>query len=107
MDRSISLGGVRIGLDPLIGLVPGLGDMFSSLISTVIIVQAHRAGVPKATMIRMMVNVGVDTAVGAVPVVGDVFDFAWKANTRNLELYRRAVRGQRSQDRIGLSSHSC
>jgi len=95
MDRSISLGGVRIGLDPLIGLVPGFGDVFSSLISTVIIVQAHRAGVPKATVIRMMVNVGVDTAVGAVPVVGDVFDFAWKANTRNLELYRRAVRGQR------------
>ena len=95
MDRSISIGGVRVGLDPVLGLIPGLGDVFSSLISTVLIVQAHRAGVPKATVMRMMVNVGIDTAAGAVPLVGDVFDFAWKANTRNLELYRKAVRGQR------------
>ena len=95
MDRSISIGGVRVGLDPLLGFIPGLGDVFSGLISTVLILQAHRAGVPKATVIRMMVNVGIDTAVGAVPLVGDIFDFAWKANTRNLELYRKAVRGQR------------
>jgi hypothetical protein len=95
MDRSISVGGVRVGLDPILGLIPGLGDVFSSLISTVLIVQAHRAGVPKATVVRMMANVGIDTAVGAVPVLGDVFDFAWKANSKNLELYRKAVRGQR------------
>jgi hypothetical protein len=95
MDRSIPIGGVRVGLDPILGLIPGLGDVFSSLISTVLIVQAHRAGVSKPTVLRMMANVGIDTAVGAVPLVGDIFDFAWKANSKNLELYRTAVRGQR------------
>jgi hypothetical protein len=95
MDRSIPIGGMRVGLDPILGLIPGLGDVFSSLISTVIIMHAHRAGVPRATVLRMMANVGIDTAVGAVPLVGDVFDFAWKANSKNLELYRTAVRGER------------
>lgn len=96
MDRSISIGGMRVGLDPILGLIPGIGDVFSSLISSFIIVQAHRSGVPKATVLRMMANVGIDTAVGAIPLIGDVFDFAWKANSKNLDLYRTAVRGQRS-----------
>lgn len=99
MDRSIPIGGMRVGLDPLLGLIPGLGDVFSGMISTVLIVQAHRAGVPKSTVLRMMANVGIDTAVGAIPVAGDVFDFAWKANTRNLDLYRKAVRGKRRASR--------
>lgn len=95
MDRSIQIGGMRVGIDPILGLIPGIGDVFSTLISTVLIVQAHRSGVPKATVLRMMANVGIDTAVGAIPFVGDVFDFAWKANAKNLELYRSAVRGER------------
>jgi len=94
MDRAISIGGVRVGLDPILGLIPGIGDVFSSVISTVLIVQAHRSGVPKATVLRMLANVGIDTAVGAIPLVGDLFDFAWKANSKNLELYRASVRGQ-------------
>ena len=64
MDRSIPIGGFRIGLDPIIGLIPGFGDVVSTLISAVLIVQAHRAGVPKATVLRMMTNVGIDTAAG-------------------------------------------
>lgn len=99
MDRSIPIGGIRIGLDPILGLIPGLGDIFSSLISTVLIVQAHKAGVPRSTVLRMMANVGIDTAVGAVPVIGDFFDFAWKANSKNLELYRASVRGRRAASR--------
>ena len=59
-----------------------------------LIVHAHRAGVPKPTLLRMIANVGIDSAVGSIPLVGDFFDFAWKANTKNLELYRASVRGQ-------------
>lgn len=94
MDRSIPIGGMRVGIDPILGLIPGVGDVLSSLISAVLIVQAHRSGAPKATVLRMVTNVGIDAAVGSVPFVGDLFDFAFKANSKNLELYRKSVRGQ-------------
>ena len=99
MDRSIPIGGMRVGLDPILGLIPGIGDALSALISSIIIVQAHRAGVPKATVLRMMANVGIDVAVGAIPIVGDLFDFAWKANTKNLDLFKASVRGRRRTSR--------
>ena len=99
MDRSIPIGGMRVGLDPILGLIPGIGDALSALISSIIIVQAHRAGVPKATVLRMMANVGIDVAVGAIPIVGDLFDFAWKANTKNLDLFKASVRGRHRTSR--------
>lgn len=94
MDNSIPIGGkYSIGLDPIIGLVPGIGDLIGALVSSFIILQAHRAGVPRATILRMMANVGIDAAVGALPFLGDIFDFAFKANRRNLELYRTSIAG--------------
>jgi hypothetical protein len=96
MDRAIPLGGGwSIGLDPLLGLIPGLGDVLSAGISSVIIMQAHRRGIPRATLLRMVANVGIDAAFGVVPLLGDVFDWAYKANTKNLELYREAIAGAR------------
>jgi hypothetical protein len=95
LDRSIPIGSWRIGLDPLMGLIPGFGDAAGALISTFIIMQAHRAGVPRATVLRMVANVGIEAAVGAIPVVGDIFDAMWKANTRNMQLYRGARYGLR------------
>jgi hypothetical protein len=96
MDNAIPLGGkVSIGLDGLIGLIPGVGDLAGALISTAIVFQAYRAGIPKATVYRMIANIGIDAAIGSIPILGDVFDFAFKANTRNLRLYREAARGQR------------
>jgi hypothetical protein len=100
MDRSIPLGGgYSIGLDPIIGLVPGIGDLIGTLVSGVIIYQAQRAGVSNSTILRMMINVGIDSAVGAIPFFGDAFDFAFKANQKNLELYRESMWGTRDTRR--------
>ncbi len=94
MDNSIPLpGGFRIGLDPLLGLMPGIGDLVGSLISAGIVLQAHRVGLPKPTLLRMVANVGIDAAVGSIPFAGDLFDFAFKANTKNLQLYRESRAG--------------
>lgn len=100
MDKSIPIGGYRVGLDPILGLIPGVGDLVTGAVSAILIVQAHRTGISRAVVLRMIANVGIDTALGAIPLVGDIFDFAWKANSKNLDLYRSAVRGQRraSQD---------
>jgi Domain of unknown function (DUF4112) len=100
MDRSIPIGGgYSIGLDPIIGLIPGIGDLISTAVSGFIILQARRMGVPKATVVRMMVNVAIDSAVGAIPFFGDAFDFAFKANQKNLELYRQSMTGIRDTRR--------
>ncbi|WP_439026327.1 DUF4112 domain-containing protein [Haloarchaeobius sp. DT45] len=82
---------IRIGLDPLVGLLPGAGDAASAAISLYIVAEAYRAGVPKRTLLRMLGNVGVDAGVGAIPLVGDAFDAMWKGNRRNVELLRREL----------------
>ncbi len=76
----------RIGLDALIGLVPGVGDMVGALLSTYIIVEAARRGASPWTVARMLGNVAVETLIGVVPIVGDVFDVVWRANARNVAL---------------------
>jgi Domain of unknown function (DUF4112) len=76
----------RIGLDGLIGLVPGIGDAVTTVLALYIVLEARRHGVPLRKLGRMGLNVGIDALVGAVPLVGDLFDVAWKANRRNLEL---------------------
>jgi uncharacterized protein DUF4112 len=88
LDSAVQLPGtrVRFGLDPIIGLVPGLGDVIGAIFSTLIIFQAARLGAPRSTLIRMLANVGVDTLVGEIPLLGDLFDFGWKSNTRNIAL---------------------
>lgn len=82
-------GNVRFGLDPVLGLVPGLGDLVSPLFALAILVQARQLGIPKVVQLRMVLNVAVDALFGLLPVVGDLFDVAWKANDRNMELLDR------------------
>lgn len=90
MDSSIRLpGGYRVGLDGIVGLVPVVGDAVGAAAAAYIVVQAARMGASTATLMRMIVNVLVEVLVGAVPLVGDVFDFAWKANNRNVGLLER------------------
>lgn len=88
LDNSIPIPGTgrRIGLDAVIGLVPGIGDLAGGVLSGYIILEAARAQVPTLTLVRMLGNVGIDTLVGVVPAVGDLFDAAWKANTKNVVL---------------------
>lgn len=87
LDSSIPLpGGMRIGLDGILGLFPGVGDAIGGLLSMVIIYHAHQLGAPKTVLLRMALNIAIDSLVGAIPIVGDIFDFFWKANEKNVRL---------------------
>src|SRR4051812_35150787 len=99
MDRSIKIGPWSIGLDGLLGLIPGFGDATGGLVSSIIVLAAMQAGIPRATVLRMISNVAIDSLVGALPVVGDLFDFAFKANTKNVAIFREALRGERKRSR--------
>lgn len=91
MDNSIPIPGTgrRVGLDAIIGFVPGLGDIVSSGASLFVVTRAAGYGVPRVTVARMLINLGLDLVIGAVPVVGDAFDLWFKANERNVDLFRR------------------
>jgi hypothetical protein len=80
---------LRIGLDPIIGLVPGLGDALSGLASFLIVFAAWQRRLPRVTIARMVANIGIDTLVGSIPFLGDAFDAAWKSNRKNVTLLRR------------------
>jgi hypothetical protein len=79
----------RVGLDPILGLVPGLGDLTSPLFTIALLWQSRDLGIPRVVQLRMIFNVAVDALVGLLPVAGDLFDFAWKANVRNITLLER------------------
>ena len=81
--------GWRFGLDALIGLVPGLGDISTSLVSFYILAAAVRYRVPKITMLRMGLNIGIDYLFGSLPFVGDLAEAWWKSNQKNLDLLRK------------------
>jgi hypothetical protein len=79
----------RIGLDPILGLVPGLGDLASPVFTIALLWQSRELGIPRVVLLRMIFNVAIDALVGLLPVAGDLFDVAWKANNRNLALLER------------------
>ena len=91
LDTAIRVPGtnMRFGLDALIGLVPGIGDVVGAGMSGFIILTAARLGAPTTVLLRMLANVGIDALVGTVPLAGDIFDAAWRANTRNTALLER------------------
>jgi hypothetical protein len=95
MDGAIPIGRWSIGLDPLLGLLPGIGDLLGALISMVIVMRAVQAGIPRIAVARMMTNIAIDTLVGSIPILGDAFDFAYKSNLKNLRIYEQTLYDQR------------
>jgi hypothetical protein len=80
---------LRVGLDPIVGLVPVVGDAISGIVGFWLIAEATRFGIPRLVVVRMVVNTLIDLAVGAIPILGDLFDVVSRSNSRNLALFRR------------------
>jgi len=104
LDQCITLpGGMRIGIDPIIGLLPGLGDILGAALSLYIVYEAARLGLRKRTLLRLFLNVAIESLIGTFPILGDIFDAVWKANMRNLrliELHYSPGRPERSAGQI-------
>jgi hypothetical protein len=93
LDEAIRVPGtdLRIGIDPIIGLLPVAGDTIAAILSLYPVVEAIRLGAPRGTVAKMLLVVGVDAVIGSIPVVGDLFDAFWKANTWNVRTLERHV----------------
>jgi hypothetical protein len=91
LDRAVRVPGtkIRFGLDAVLGLIPGGGDVAGAVFSSWLILLGSRLGLPRHVLMQMVANVAIDTVVGSVPLIGDLFDVAWKSNTRNYDLLAR------------------
>jgi hypothetical protein len=93
LDRSIRVPGtdIRIGLDPIVGLIPGFGDAVASLAGSMILFLAAQLHVPKIVLVRMSVNIAINGAIGSIPLLGDIFSVWFQSNVKNVELLERHV----------------
>jgi hypothetical protein len=91
LDSAFRVPGTQMtfGLDPILGLIPGLGDLTTPFFAGLLLLHAVRMKIPRVIQLRMVMNAALDLAIGVVPVVGDLFDFGWKANVKNLALLER------------------
>lgn len=94
LDSAFRIPGTRIrfGLDAIVGLIPGLGDMSTPAFAALLLLQAVRMRLPAVVQARMVINAGLDMLLGLVPILGDLVDIGWKANLRNLALLERHAR---------------
>jgi hypothetical protein len=94
LDSAFRVPGTQFtfGLDPILGLVPGLGDLTTPVFAVLLLVQSVRMRIPRVVQVRMLVNAGIDFLIGSIPIIGDLFDFGWKANVKNLTLLERYAR---------------
>ena len=97
LDEQFRIPGTtyRVGLDGLLGMIPGVGDAAGALLSAYILYEAIRLDAPKTVLLRIVANIGIDTVLGAIPVAGDIFDIAWKANKKNAALLHAYLASQR------------
>ena len=93
LDNAFTVPGTqrKIGFDPLIGLIPGGGDLIGGIISIYILHSGIRMGVPREIIIRMFSNIVLEFIIGCVPIIGDLFDAVWKSNQRNVKLIENSV----------------
>ena len=93
LDTTVKIPGTPfyVGLDPLLGLIPGIGDMIANLIGTIILILAARLRVPQMVITRMSLNLLINGTVGAIPIFGDLFSIWFRSHARNAELLRRAA----------------
>ncbi len=91
LDEAIRIPGIgyRIGIDPIIGLLPVSGDAVGAVLSLYIVAESARMGVPRKTLARMLVNVAIDAVGGSIPIAGSLLDVVWKANERNVSLLEK------------------
>ena len=91
LDSAFRVPGTQMtfGLDPILGLIPGLGDLTTPLFAGLLLLHAVRMKIPRVVQLRMVMNAAIDLLIGIIPVVGDLFDFGWKANVKNLALRER------------------
>jgi hypothetical protein len=96
LDSALVVPGtnIRFGLDAVVGLVPGIGDLVTSLVSLYIVHEARQLGAPAHLLVRMVANIAIDGIVGSAPIAGDIFDVMWRANRRNMTLLYDHLRSQ-------------
>lgn len=100
LDSQFEVGGFRFGLDPILGLFPGVGDFITSLTSFYLIHLAWQLGSPPILLLRMGLNVLFDNVLDLVPFIGNLFDFVWRANTRNLRLLETYLQAPQRTERV-------
>jgi hypothetical protein len=96
---------IPIGLDSLIGLVPGIGDTISLGVSGVIVVGAHRLDIPKTHVFRMLGNILIDWIIGLIPIIGDIFDIGWRGNIRNVKIAREHLEARWQKERTEAAAY--
>lgn len=100
MDSRFEVLGVRVGLDSIIGLVPGLGDLVTSLVAWYIVLEAYEMGVPDNIVFKMAVSVLADMFIGSIPIIGDVIDVAYRVNEKNVSLVEKHLTQNTSSNRV-------
>lgn len=102
LDNAIPIPGTpyRIGIDPIVGLLPGGGDLVMAAFSVYIVWESARLGLPRSTVTRMVSNLVFDTVIGSVPVAGDLFDVTWKANSKNVRLLEAHLDSPQHQKKV-------
>lgn len=102
LERSFTVPGIKmpVGLDAIIGLVPVIGDLVTTLMGSYLLWEARNLGMSKWALTRMAANIGVDTAIGAIPLAGDAFDFFWRSNTKNLRIIKKHLDRHHPETRI-------
>ncbi len=103
LDRRFVIPGtsIRIGLDPILGLIPGIGDLLANLTGSAILVIAAQFNIPKIVLFRMGLNIAINTLIGAVPIFGDLFSIWFRSNVKNVQLLERYAANPRARAKPG------